>query len=106
MQDSLDDLDEIDAAELQRRDVDGHHQIRPRLAIDAGATQHPVAEIDDQSAVLRDSNELARRDLAAGWMLPTAERLDADDLLAALVDDGLIYQLQAVVIDCFAQIGF
>src|SRR5262249_7700488 len=53
MQDTLDDLDEIHAPELQRRDVDGHHQIRPRLAIDAGATKNPVAEIDDQSAMLR-----------------------------------------------------
>ena len=53
-QDALDHLDEIDAAELQRRDVDRDSQFRPSLAVDAGAAQHPVAEIDDQAAVLGD----------------------------------------------------
>ena len=42
LQDALDHVDEIDAAELQRRDVDRDGQVRPGLAVDAGAAQHPV----------------------------------------------------------------
>ena len=39
-------------------------------------------------------------------MRPAAERFDANDHLAALVDDGLIQKPQAVVLDRLAQIGF
>ncbi len=39
-------------------------------------------------------------------MRPAAERLDADHGLAALVDDRLIQQSQAVVLDRLAQVGF
>ena len=46
------------------------------------------------------------RDLAAGRVCPAAERLDADDRLAALVDDRLVNELQAVIVDCFAQVSF
>ena len=49
-------------------------------------------------------DEFARRNFAAGRMRPAAERLDADHGLAALVDDRLIQQLQAVVLDRLAQI--
>ena len=53
------------------------------------------AEIDDQAAVLGDGDEFARRNLAAHRMRPAAKRLDADDLLAALVDDRLVEQAAA-----------
>ena len=104
-QDALDHVDEIGAAELQRRNVDRDGQARPGLAVEAGAAQHPVAELDDQAGMLGDRDEFGRRDLAAGRMGPAAERLDADHGLAALVDDRLVEQLQAVVFDRVAQVG-
>ena len=59
-EDALDHVDEVGAAELQRRDVDRDGDARPRLAVEAGAAQHPFAERDDQPAVLGDRNELGR----------------------------------------------
>src|SRR5690606_6112662 len=53
-----------------------------------------------------DGNEFVRRNFAAGRMGPPAETFDADDYLAALVDDRLIHQLELVVLDGFAQVGF
>ena len=75
------------------------------LPSSASTAQHPVAELDDQPAVLGDGDEFARRDLTAGRMCPAAERLDADDGLAALVDDGLVQEPQVVVFDRLAQVG-
>ena len=99
-------VDEIGAAELQRRHVDRDGQARPGLAVEAGAAQHPGAELDDQAAVLGDGDEFARRNFAAGRVRPAAERFDADHGLAALVDDRLVQQLQAIVLDRLAQVAF
>ena len=48
-EDAFDHVDKVGAAELQRRNVDGDDDVRPGLAVDAGAAQHPFAEVDDQS---------------------------------------------------------
>ena len=71
-QDALDHVDEIGAAELQRRDVDRDGEARPGLAVEAGAAQHPGAELDDQAAMLGDGDEFDRRDFAARRMRPAA----------------------------------
>ena len=42
-------FEEIGAAKLQRRHVDRDGEARPGPAVEAGAPQHPGAEIDDQS---------------------------------------------------------
>ena len=62
---ALHHVDEIGAAELQRRDVDRDRDARPGLAVEAGAAQHPFAERDDEPAVLGDRDEFGRRNLAA-----------------------------------------
>ena len=56
--------------------------------------------------VLGGGDEFGRLDFAARRMRPAAERLDADHDLAALVDDRLVEQPQAVVLDRLAQVGF
>ncbi len=83
--DALDHVDEVRAAELQRRNVDRNGQIRPCPAVDTGATQHPVAEIDDQSAVLGNRDEFGRWDVAAGRMFPAAQCLHADNGISPLL---------------------
>ena len=105
-QDALDHLDEVGAAELQRRDVDGDGQARPGAAVEAGAAQHPFAQIDDQAGMLGDRNELRRRDLADGRMVPARQRLDADDLFAAGIHDRLVGGGEAVVLDGVEQVAF
>src|SRR5262249_35593961 len=95
-QDVFHHLDEIDASELQRGNVDGNGQARPGFAINASAAQNPISEVDDQSAMLGDGDEFAWGDFTAGRMCPAAERLDTDNRLAAFVHNGLIQKLQAV----------
>ena len=106
LEDALDHVDEVGAAELQRRDVDGDGQARPVAAVEAGAAQHPLAELDDEAGVLGDRNELRRRDLADGRMGPARQRLDADHVVAAGIDDRLIGGLEAVVLDRVQQVAF
>ena len=103
---AFDQLDEVGAAELQRRDVDGDGQPGPGAAVEAGAPQHIFAELDDQPGVLGDRNELRRRDRADRRMVPARQRLDADDIVAAGVDDRLIGRGQLAALDRVQQIAF
>ena len=105
-EDALDHLDEVGAAELQRRDVHRDGQVRPGPAVEAGAAQHPFAQIDDQAGVLGDRNELRRRDLADCRMVPARQRLDADDLFAARIHDRLIGCGEPIVLDGVEQVAF
>ena len=105
-QDALDHFDEVGAAELQRRDVHRHGQVRPGAAVEAGAPQHPLAEIDDQAGMLGDRDELRRRDFADGRMVPARQRFDADDLFAAGIHDRLVGGGKPVVLDGVEQVAF
>ena len=51
-------------------------QLRAALT---GLAQHPVAERHDQPGLLRDRNELARRNESAHRVPPADQRLDTDD---------------------------
>ena len=101
---SLDHVDEVEPAELQRRNVDRNRDPRPRQAVDAGPPQHLGAEFDNEAGVLGDRDEFGRRDEAAGRMQPARQRLDADHLVAAGVEDRLVEHLEAVVRDGLAQV--
>src|SRR6185437_2325353 len=70
---AFDGAAEVGAAELQWRDVDRDRQPRPGLAVNAGAAQHPGAELDDQSGMFGGGDEFAWRDFAARRMRPAAE---------------------------------
>ena len=54
--------------------------------------------------MLGDRDELGGRYLAAVGMRPAAQRLDADHFLSAVVDDRLVGDAQAVVLDRSAQV--
>src|SRR6202034_3703075 len=56
--DALDHFDEVGAAELQRRDVDGDGEAGPGAAVEARALEHPLAKLDDQAGMLGNRNEL------------------------------------------------
>ena len=56
--------------------------------------------------MLGDRNELRRRDFADGRMIPARQRLDADDLFAARIDDRLVGGGEPVVLDGVEQIAF
>ena len=103
-QNPLDHADEIEPAELQRRDVDRNRDPRPCHAVEAGPPQHLGAELDDEPGMLGDRDEFGRRDEAARRVRPARQRLDADDLVAAGVEDRLVEHLEAVVLDGLAQV--
>src|ERR1051325_9251935 len=54
--------------------------------------------------MFRNRNELSRRDQAASWMRPTRQRFDGNDLFATGVDDRLVQDLEALLLDGLAQI--
>ena len=106
LEDALDHVDEIRTAELQRRNIDRDRQARPVAAIEAGAAQHPFAELDDEAGIFGDRNKDRRRNDARGRMRPARQRLDADHGIAAGIDDRLIGGGKAVVSDRVQEIAF
>ena len=73
-------LDQIAAAELHRRQIDGDLDVRgPFRRLGAGLAQHPFAERDDQSDILGDRNEVRRRDHALFGMPPAQQRFETAD---------------------------
>ena len=83
LENTLNHVDEIRAAELQRRDVDGDGQARPVPAVEAGAAKHPFAKLDNEAGVLGDRDENHRRNHARDRVRPTRQRFDADHGVAA-----------------------
>src|SRR6185369_12328615 len=100
----LDHADEIEPAELQRRDVDRNRDPRPGHAIEASLPQHLRAKLDDESGMLGNRDEFAGWDEATPWVRPARQRLDTDNLVAAGVEDRLVEHLEAVVLDGLAQV--
>src|ERR1043166_5276597 len=66
----------------------------PAGGVRAGLAQDPLAERNDQAALLRDRDELVWRNEAALRVTPAHQRLGAGTLLGTDVDDGLIVQLE------------
>ena len=96
---------QIVALELHRRDVDRDPDVvRPVRRLGAGRPQHPFAERIDQAGLLRDRNELGRRDHAALGMVPAQQRLAADDPVVADVDQRLVVQLELAAHERLAQV--
>ena len=58
--------------------------------------QHPVADVGDQPALLRERDELRRRDDAVRGVRPAHERLHADDGALRQPHDGLVDEVQLV----------
>jgi hypothetical protein len=82
--------------ELQRRDVDGHrHRVPalvPQRGLAHGLAEHPVADGDDEAAVLGHRDEARRRDVAQLRVAPAQQGLGADDAAARQVDLRLVVQ--------------
>ena len=94
----LDAREEVDAAELPRRHVDGDLRVeaalRPRDLLRARRGDHPVADRLDQAGLLGHRDELARCDEpAALGIVPAQQRLDPDEPPAAR-EDRLVVQLE------------
>jgi hypothetical protein len=78
----------------------------PASDLAAGGAQHVLAELDDQAGVLGHRDELGRRHRAALGVVPAQQRLDARDLAAGQVVEGLVGEPQLVgALERAAQVG-
>ena len=93
--DGGDKIDQLAVADLHRRQIDRHDQVRPAHAIGQRAPQHEFAELGHQAALLGERNEDRRRDGAARRMGPAQQRLDPDHGAAGSGDHGLIMHVEA-----------
>src|SRR5690606_38676834 len=80
------------------------YRLRPARRVGAGAAQRPLAELVDEVRFLGGRDERRRRDVAAIGMLPTHQRLEADDDVILGPDDRLIMQLELVRRERLAQV--
>ena len=90
-----DQIDQLAVADLDRRQVHRHGQVRPAHAIGQRAAQHEFAELGHQAALLGERNEDRRPDGAARRMGPAQQRLDPDHGAAGGGDHGLIMDVEA-----------
>jgi hypothetical protein len=74
------------------------HVVGPLRRIRTGAAQHQAADGVDQSGLLRNRDELGRRDHAALGMRPTHQRLEAGDAPARKIDQRLVLRPQRIVL--------
>ncbi len=93
--DGGDQIDQLAVADLDRRQVHRHGQVRPAHAIGQRAAQHEFAELGHQAALLGERNEDRRPDGAARRMGPAQQRLDPDHGAAGGGDHGLIMDVEA-----------
>ena len=100
---------ELGVAKLQRRQVDGEHQIRrrhlPAGQLGTALFQHVAAEQADEPQLLRQRDELVRRDHAELGVGPAAEQLGPVQLAGAGADDGLVDCSQLAGFDGQRQLG-
>ena len=76
---------------LTGREVHGDANVRrPGERVGAGLTQHPRAELDNQSGFLGDWNEFRRGDQASLRMSPAQQRFATGHVAGARVDNRLI----------------
>ena len=102
-----DAVDEVGAAELQRRDIDRHRHQRqagsaPGGELGAHRVEHPLAEAEDQAALLGDGYEAPRQQQAQLRVLPAHQGLGAHQA-AVGGHQRLVVKHQLVAIEGAAQ---
>src|SRR4051794_9040956 len=86
---------EIVEGELARSDIEadwrqGGGQFMPGVEIGEHGIESRSEEAVGQTDFLNDWDELAGRDLAPGWMVPTNQRLQHGDPGGAQIEPGLV----------------
>ncbi|MNF86500.1 hypothetical protein D3C84_689380 [compost metagenome] len=81
-------------------------QLEQRLHVAQGPGNYPVPQRHDQTALLSQWHELARRQQTALGMAPAHQGFEADDLPVFEVQPWLVMQLQLIAAQCPTQLGF
>ena len=98
-------LQDIADAELHGRQIDRELDVRrPLDRVAAGPLQHVVAERRDEAGFLGEGYELGGRNGAARRVRPAQQGFEADDLLAAQIDQRLVMDLERFGQECRAQV--
>jgi len=71
----------------------------PLASLSACRLEDPETERNDQARLLRDSDELIRRETRASRMPPADECLDANDPSGLELHDGLVVELELSGVD-------
>ena len=83
----------------------GRIAVAPAPHLRAGLAQHPIADLDDQPALLGQRDEFVRRDEAALRMRPAQQRLDGLDPQILEREARLIVQREFAALQRLAQVG-
>ncbi|MNO98585.1 hypothetical protein D3C76_903330 [compost metagenome] len=106
---ALDAFQEPRVAQVMGRQVDRDGALialfMPGIALAQGGIQHPEGERGDQAGVLRQLDELVRRQHAVLRMAPAHQGLGAADLVAGDLHLGLVVEQQLVAVDGAAQVA-
>ena len=99
------------SSELAARNIDRQAQrwkphLAPPTELSAGGIQHPPADRNDKTGILRQRNEPFGRHEAELFVRPAQQRLGADDLLRANVDDRLVVEFELVTVESVQQMTF
>ena len=78
----------------------------PLAQLAAGLIEHPLADLDDAAVLLRQRDEQIRRHQFALRMFPANQCFDTGDAVLAVVDLGLVDQMELVALERFAEILF
>ncbi len=106
--DAVDHPGEAELLELWRRDVDPDPHRRqagvpPVSQVVADAAQNPFADRNDESRLLAQADEVARRDQPPRRMVPPDQRFERDDFLPVAVEDRLIVKDQLIALEGVVQ---
>ena len=95
----------LHAGHVHRHLPGGAVGVAPAAHLRARLAQHPIADLDDQAALLREGDELVRRHEAALRMRPAQQRLDGLDLHILERQARLIIQREFLPLHRLAQIA-
>src|ERR1700722_19158523 len=99
-------LDDVAAANLNRREIDRHRERVERRDEPASLIQNPRPDRNDQTSLFGHSNESRLRYHAPFRVHPTQQRLDADGSSAMGGETRLEMQDELAARDCGTQIEF
>src|SRR3954452_16013100 len=95
--------------QLACRDVNGDADIpterltQPRC-VQTGLVKDPAADRDDQAGFLSQRDEVERRNLAEGRVLPAKQRFEPDHLERLELHDRLVSERELFLVERFAQL--
>lgn len=111
-QDPADDIGDAPVHKLLHREIDHDTEIvtvecsLPVADLAASAGQHPLADPVHQPDILQYGQELQRSNPPMLRVIPAQQCLHCDDLSATEICDRLVLEIELVVPDGIAQVGF